>query len=254
MANDIGDSHNPARRLLSLLEAAVKTKANSQIEGWCKVFGIEEVSDEAAVRKLVMVYDLLDEARSLIESLNLPDPTVYYQSFDALLPALDLKRLGANWSEIVNRLKEPSTLIGLRFVATKLDEDFVEIRIPDETLNALQDNVRGMYQSVCEMQDLDHTLRLYVLDALDSLLAAIKNYEIRGSEALFEAIDQAIGTAVRLDVKQADGQRPKVVDQLLRLAKGACIVANAGTRVVKAGNRFLHSAESMQENIDKLLN
>ncbi|MEU2004638.1 hypothetical protein ACH47B_26920 [Rhodococcus sp. NPDC019627] len=96
----------------------------------------------------------------------------------------------------VQQLYSSNDIIYLEACGNLLGRARIEPRIAPETLDDLWQKTQDLRDDLFNAEDLPADLKSFMLDQLEGILRAFREFIIRGPEALAEAINQAVGATV----------------------------------------------------------
>jgi hypothetical protein len=88
-------------------------------------------------------------------------------------------------------------IVALQACSPILSRAQLEPRIEQEALDDLRQSVDELYEEIVDATALPPKLLSFLLDQLDLIRRALREYAIRGAQALNEALDQSVGAYLR---------------------------------------------------------
>ncbi|MBF6238245.1 hypothetical protein IU474_14390 [Nocardia otitidiscaviarum] len=117
----------------------------------------------------------------------------------------------------------------LRFCSSVLSRAKLEARVTEEQLHQLAQQVDELHMEVVEATAVPLELRTFLLEQLDRVRIALREYRIRGAEALRDVIERVVGSCVvRADITSTDDEESaSFLLKLRKIVVGVGIVAGA---------------------------
>lgn len=198
---------------------------------WAIAFGVPAEDTLAVTKSIADFLEQIERAKEEIRSIPDIDHQLYLDSFVAIEAIVRIDQLAQSPAQQIQKLKEKSTLQGLRFCAERLSKVYTETE-PDaealsELISSIDELIARLRSKDCEIS-LD--LRRLVIHHLDQIRRKLITYEIGGAEGVAEVVDAAYGSILRnkdqFRVDYEDSQEE--VDGFMGvLHKSEAIIANA---------------------------
>jgi hypothetical protein len=208
---------------------AVGSDKLNAVDVWSNVFEIEATGDDRlfeVTRRMALLRNQLRHAQDDTDA-HKPRPEKYQKLFESLFSAMRPGSLVHGWRGSAQHLTD-DVMEALDRLAWELP---TEEHLPSkESLKKLLENLDGMRRDVSDW-DLSPDLRRFVLQQLDSIVTAIRDYDIEGSVALRRAVERALWDLARFT--SADG--PTAQDDARAIERLKGIVAGVAAFGVAAG-------------------
>lgn len=189
MAHD----NNPAGRLLKLLREGTRiTPSTVASDAWATLLNVSPNDKSTFLRRLATVYELPALVRSSVEGVPNIDQEVYLARLPQIAKALQQHQTNAAWGSFVKSIKA-ETLESLRFCDELLSRECPDKRVDTDELGPLLEDVRSLLSEVIA-NDIDHTLKQYMLKHLHMVERAIEDYQLFGTGPLERAVEATIGS------------------------------------------------------------
>lgn len=109
----------------------------------------------------------------------------------------------------------------------------LEPRIDPSTIENLREQTQELHEALLQADSLPADLRTFMLDHLDRILRALREFALRGSAALRDAFDQTVGSLVTTGMLQGERTRdPQTKSWVDRFRN---VLAAVGVAVTVAG-------------------
>lgn len=182
---------NSAYRLHQILKKGMEHGNNEKTKDVWK--SILEVDDDFSVfSKICAVQSLIEET---VCTFEMHDPE-NYKEYLAWLPhienAFNKQDLSGNWQTFRSAVS-PSTLSMLFTSASALNGFTGYTKVTNEDLSSLRENTNKLIDEI-QKSSLDPDIQLFILRHLYSILKALDDYQIKGSDYLIEKIERATGS------------------------------------------------------------
>ena len=188
--------NNPAARLYGLLFEARRKQQESKVrEIWAELFGVDATNTTAVLEVHTDLLRLIADARAAVASLDDVDGPLYMRPFDQIEKAFANANLEIKWKQLRDQIDD-TTMARLELVAETLGRMAPERLADEDELVALQAEVEALYESVVASK-LEQQLKSVVLEALDSILRAVRTYEIFGIRGLVDALTRSAGIVLQ---------------------------------------------------------
>jgi hypothetical protein len=184
---------NPAARLLAVVEAMRKVKDGERTENaWARVFELDEpVPASYILQRVGTVLALPQEVRDAVESLLSDNAEHYLRWARPVERAFALgARLDAPWKEVRELLRQPE-VNDLKFCELALAPLLTREVVSPKVLGDLHGEILDLLSSVNRV-GLDEELRLFLVQHLLAMEAAIAASRFRGTAAIDDAASKMI--------------------------------------------------------------
>lgn len=190
--------NNTAARLATVLEQIRSAPERSQVKAlMTSIFGTETDADfaEALSYFCQMPGEIERQVRALDEDEI--DVEFFLQWVPSVNTAFD--RLWAFNSIIqpVQQSYSETDIMNLRACSQTLHRERCEPRIAQSQIDDLRQQVEELIDALHSSTDLPAELKICLIEQLDKVLMALRQYSIRGPRGLNAAVDTATGAAVR---------------------------------------------------------
>lgn len=202
-------SNNPASRLYELLKNARGMGQDKPIrEVWATVAGISPSDYPRVLRFVADLIILSQEAKGAIENLENVDHDIYLSPFKNVEQALARINLDDRWESFSRYLDEP-TMVSLSFCADTLSRSSSNGLIPNEELDSLLLDIEQVLEQIINLE-LPDELRMFLVEHLEQMRAAVLSYRIFGNEGLRRALESVLGATI---LNQEAIKRNMVIDE-----------------------------------------
>ncbi|MEU3015616.1 hypothetical protein [Nocardia asteroides] len=191
--------NNPATRLANILQNLLSQSSNKAIgRSLRNVFG-----DPADAQFYVMLGELhalpaevdrLVRVHADTEHHEVEDLLSWRAQVDAALSAA--QNLGNPTHAVVNYIKSED-IKSLKFCGSVLSAANVEGRVDETVLAELRTQVDELYNEVQADSKIPADLRTFICNQLDRIRRALREFTIRGPQALNDALNEVAGAVVR---------------------------------------------------------
>jgi len=211
---------NALRKLEKLLTEAVATGNQKQSCGsiLLKATGTESIS------RLIEFYELLSKAEQEAKSIrNKPNLDRYLKILDGLYQHFITQHIwGAPWSVFYNYIEEKNLLTTLDSLADFYHNQNPKIFLEKEFLGELDSEFNLLLNDISE-SDLSKNLKRFLTIQIESILRAIRRYDIDGTEGLEKATKVVITELMMIEnkLKDEDKKNPivkKIISTTIGLA------------------------------------
>jgi hypothetical protein len=190
------EKFNAARRVRNILQAArsVQNPDQSALSAWSKVLGTEREPGTSLFETVRLLGLLTKEAEKVqleLAQMEL-DKDDYTHTFQFVFAVTMVTNLDVPWGQLVQQIT-PETLhqLGLFAQFSTVDEQVV----PAEDLANLKQDLDAFLAEVMD-NVTDDRLRAFVVKQIRIILRAIREYPIRGAEAIKDGDADFLGTIV----------------------------------------------------------
>ncbi len=179
---------DPAARLITILEAAVQTRAHtSYLQFWANAFGLDAKDVPAIYHNLALLQQLVDDVETGIKKApHITRPEQYLEPLTQLRGIIAQPNLQAPWQrqrELVSML-----INSLRFASERLQEYSPEPDLPPSELEAIHKQVADLIQRLHSSEKIPKALKLILFDLLNSVQRSIDEYRFRGIRGVREQL------------------------------------------------------------------
>ena len=145
------------------------------------------------IHRLTAILTLTDEAEQDLKAIDDLTRDLYLTPFTHIRNTISglLTNLHSEWSNYLAEFKKID-FRGLQFCSDVLSKVSIEQAIDATTLKDLLTDVDAFYQEVID-SDIHWETKHFILDRLDDIRTAIREYRIRGAEGLRECLGKTIG-------------------------------------------------------------
>ncbi len=216
---------------------------------------MKRVFGEPSTRQLYLMIGELHALPEQIESLILEHADEDHYEISDLLSwrtavgtALSAAHaLGNPTSTMVKHYKSEH-IAGLKFCGGVLSSAGIERRTDPEVLDDLYSRTNDLYIEVMQDSQIPSDLRTFICDQLDRIRLALREFTIRGPEALDEALNQIAGAVVRNQRIAADANETSqtflerlgaILDLGEKIVNTAKTIGEATPAIVTAGGVLL---------------
>jgi hypothetical protein len=184
----------PVGRLHNLLQAALQQSEQKSIrQVWAAVLGIPENDHAAILFGIAETIILVREAKEAISRLEGVNTELYLKPFPQIERVFSNSNLDRPWNSARSPL-DAATMYGLQIGSDAVSRVAPEPALTPDDLTAIQEKVDALYDQVIAA-DLPQQLRSIVLERLDEIRRALKNYLLWGTKGLARAVERAAGAA-----------------------------------------------------------
>jgi hypothetical protein len=186
---------NPARRLYNILADTSATEGRGKhFRNYLAAkLGGDEKNDLDMFRKLLGVYDLVALTDRRLSTMKHHKRDTYASCIKPIVTTLQHMQLNSPAHQIHQQLGTgPLNILDLASEA--LDEEQPELLIEQTALDALYADAEQLEAKI-ESAGLPTELRVLLVNSIDRIKAAIRNYTLGGAEGLDRAIKEAYGAA-----------------------------------------------------------
>ncbi len=190
--------NNPAEQLLAILknfnEIAPHNRGAPLLKTWGKVLGAGELDFSERFAQLQF---LVEDIKRLIEAddgiLKKDRYLAWYPLFSSFLSTAHL----LNGTEQIAGHFEPNRTIfhTLEFCSEALSKSFGTDNIAEEDLNEISQLVDELYATAKD-ELKDPALKTVIMELVEGIRQALRQYEIRGSQGIQEALERLAGSII----------------------------------------------------------
>jgi hypothetical protein len=212
------DINNPAGRYYEILRLA-KTKGDKLLirQMWAQILSEDENDDSAITKKVIEVYQLGEEVKSLISMTEGVNKELYLSSFPQIEKAIFPLNLNSTWEAQKKQLND-GVMTRLQFCSELLSSIYTEEQLQEEDLEQVTKLIEELFNSVLK-SSLDGEIRLTLLEEVERLRTALSMYQIKGAKGLKLSLQSTIGMVVANQAEWAGvaNSDPDVIERLRKL-------------------------------------
>ena len=212
------DINNPAGRYYEILRLAKAKGDDLKIrQMWAQVLLEDEADDSAITKKIIEVYQLGEEVKSLVSISEGVNKELYLSSFPQIEKAIFPLNLNTTWKAQKQYLND-GVMTRLQFCSELLSSIYTEEQLQKEDLAQVTKLIEELFNSVLK-SSLDGGIRLTLLEEVERLRAAISMYKIKGAKGLKQSLQSTIGMIVANQTELSDVaiSNPDVIERLGKL-------------------------------------
>lgn|GEM_PF-1654781 len=212
------DTNNPAGRYYEILRAAKGKGDDLKVrQMWSQVLGEDEKNDSAITRKVIEVYQLGEEVKSLIGINESVNKELYLSSFPQIERAIFPLNLNATWKAQKQQLND-GVMTRLQFCSELLSSIYREEQLQDEDLDQVTKLIEELFDSVLS-SSLDGGIRITLLEEIERLRSALSMYKINGAKGLKHSLQSTIGMVVanQAELSNVASSEPDIIERLGKL-------------------------------------
>ncbi|MFD6057785.1 hypothetical protein [Rhodococcus wratislaviensis] len=236
---------NPAERLATIFQRILASDRNNPTKHVIASI-LETSGDVSLARSLSYVFALPDKIVDALRSLELEEDDLQWH-LGWLPPAqralTDLWQFNAAIHNVQQHFS-PTDLVNLESANRLLRREKFERRIEEAQLDSLGEKVRELHDALVAAADIPDDLKLFMLDQLDQIARALREFRIRGPEALTEALDSVVGAIYRVSSSRPGAVTPETrtwFQKLRTVVADLALVVGLGAAVLQLPANF-HSA------------
>lgn len=242
------ESQNPTQRLYDMLVLAKSKATTGSIrEVWAQVFGVDRKDTMAIFYNIFLLYQAFDWTERQVEKAGFKRKEIYTRNFKKIRNALSMGNIDQNGGPLGQMLTD-ETMADLLHCADRLSDIESESLLNTAELQELVSEVDGLFR-LFEAAEIDGELKTAILDLLETARQLLADYRIRGSAAIKEIIELALG---KLMTKRAAFAKEKqnsavktFVQWLLKLDKLYDKLTKYGPLLQGASRLLLEQAEKL---------
>ena len=181
-------STDPAARLITILQAAVQTRAHtSYLQFWATAFTLDAKNVPAIYDNIALLQQLVDDVEAGIKKApHITRPEQYLEPLTQLRAIIAQPNLQAQW----HQQRELLSMIinSLRFASERLQEYSPEPELPPSELEAIHKQVTDLIQKLHSSETIPKALKLILFDLLNAVQRSINEYRFRGIRGVREQL------------------------------------------------------------------
>lgn len=212
------DINNPAGRYYEFLRRAKGKQDDLKVrQVWAQVLSEEESDDSAITKKVIELYQLGEEVKSLIRMSEGVNEELYLSSFPQIEKAIFPLNLNSVWKPQKQQLTD-GVLTRLQFCSEFLSSIYTEEQLQKEDLDQITTLIEQLFASVID-SSLEGGIRLTLLEEIERLRTALSMYKIKGAKGLKQSLQSTIGMVVanQADLTKAAKSDADVIERLGQL-------------------------------------
>jgi uncharacterized protein (UPF0262 family) len=190
-------SSNPAARLVQLIDVAMASVREPQSEPvkqvWDRALGTEN-DDAKFLDRYAFVMRLPSRIRVQVGKLQNVNQALLLENLGHVESAFQVP-LSAPWNEFIGHLNN-TVMFNLRVISDSLDRSGLEPLITHDDLAQLVLELDQLRVQIDVAEDIDATLRTFLMSQVNRMRQVIKDYHLLGAEALRNSAEQTIGAIV----------------------------------------------------------
>ena len=166
------DINNPAGRLYEILRQAKSRGDDVKVrQVWAQVLDEDEKDDSAITKKVIEVYQLGEEVKSLIKMNDGVNTELYLSSFPQIERAIFPLNLNTTWKAQKQQLND-GVMTRLQFCSELLSSIYTEEQLEKEDLEKVSNLIEELFESVWD-SSLEDGVRLDLLEEIERLQAEL---------------------------------------------------------------------------------
>ena len=140
---------NPASRLHTLLGALLQGDPKERVlDTWARVLDVTERHDIEVPRRLVLLNDLLDDAEQSIKLNPTLNHKIYLSCFPQVRTVSSPLHIQTSREKVIVPHLTPEVMARLEFCAEALQQDWSEVEITPDDLQAISNDLNALVESV----------------------------------------------------------------------------------------------------------
>lgn len=185
---------NPARRLVTILEAGKKLRGDAPCKAaWADLLGVDQNSHELLAR-MAKVMELPSLAFQVLTDADPSEADNCAHWIAQLNNAFSQQNLSANWSTFIGQI-DGHSIRYLKMHAKILGMGSNRKAIDPAELGKVRAELEGILTEVLASEEIALAPKKYLVRNLRKLITAIDEFHLTGSEAIFDAIEVLVGHA-----------------------------------------------------------
>lgn len=210
--------NNPAGRYYEILRKAKSKGDDLKVrQMWAQVLDEDESDDSAITRKVIEVYQLGEQVKSLVSMGEGVNKELYLSSFPQIERAIFPLNLNTTWKAQKQQLND-GVMTRLQFCSELLSSIYNEEQLEDEDLAQVAKLIDELFNSVLN-SSLEGGIRITLLEEIERLRAALSMYQINGAKGLKQSLQSTIGMVVanQTELSNVADSEPDVIERLGKL-------------------------------------
>lgn len=250
-------SNNPAGRLNDLITKmrGVRTEKNlnnqrknvTVAEAWSEILAIEIDDRSVLLSRLSRVVRLPQQVQDAVRAQESLDPNLYLEWVGPVQQALSVMNLDSPWKGVIAHL-DPAKLRSLVFCSDQLSKINPESVSDPKHLEELNSLVNQSIDSLIQNTSLPDYLRVFMLEKLYLLEAAIIDYQFLGASPLVEVFESTVGACALnpnlYTYSCQDGSGQSFWDSMSKLHIVVSLLGNGQRLLVSSAKPITHFLES----------
>jgi hypothetical protein len=229
---------------------------NTFVGAWAAALGISEkdgLSQLASVAAaLVQLRQQLEQVRGLARAAGVP-PELWQDALQRAENCLGLSNLSGGINQAQIQSDFATALVALAWLAAMLPA--TENAVPAEELDAILSMINDLEERIRKGR-LSDDAKLFLFAQLDILRRAVREYELRGAQALRVAVYHVDGNLQDAGARAAppdSSEELRGLAKLRRRVKRAADAAVTSERALSAGHKLLQTGVQIAQQIGGLL-
>jgi len=236
MSND----NNPAGRLVSILRAA-KAKGQDQNPArqvWADLLGVEQNNLPQLLVQLGHLIELPELIRKEISRHEDIDQAIFLKWLPKVQKSFSNINLTASFKNFMNPIDE-AALDGLDFCSDLLSRRKPEKTLDQKELDSIYKDVSVLIDDILD-SDTNQYLKQFMLEKLDDVIQAIRNYKIRGAKPIEKAVESTLGSIVTHKGIYEETKKSKNGSRFWKLLARVAIVVNIVAGSIQIGETAIN--------------
>jgi hypothetical protein len=235
------DGNNPAARVHSVLRHVKDTGAKYIIDGFANIFGVKPDEHGEVFRKLGLLSLELDQTELRLREIdNQYYLDIYLKALPRLRKIFSFQNFQIPWDQFRNGYIFEDDLKTLEFCSAILSTHSPEDVLREDELKSLLEQVNSLWDEVLG-SSLEKELKTKILDCLDQIRQAIRDYQILGTAG----VERALSTGIVLVVitQHAKSNDPETLKKFWNLIKKATALIKFAKLLAPYASRFMRLLE-----------
>jgi hypothetical protein len=235
------DDNNPAARVYSVLRKVKDTGAKHVIDGFANVFGVSPDEHGEIFRKLGLLSLELDELSLRLQEIgNQHYLDIYLKTLPRLKKIFAFQNFLIPWDQYRSGYLFEDDLKTLEFCSAILSTHSPEQVLGEDELKSLLEEVNALWNEVLS-SGLEKELKTKILDCLDQIRQAIRDYQILGTAG----VERALSTGIVLVVitQHAKSNDSETLKKFWDFIKKASALIKFAKLLAPYASRFLKLLE-----------
>jgi hypothetical protein len=232
------EKFNAARRVRNILSTARKQdEKGSTLNAWGSTFQTLDLPNPQfeTFRLLQLLIEQVDNLAIEVEDFGL-DRSDYQVTFNSLYNILKITNLDTPWQHYQRNITdEVIRQLGMFAQWSQIDEPMV----PVEDIAQLKEDLQRFQHEVLQ-SDIDERLRAFVLKQIRTILGALREYPIRGEEAIEDGDTTLLATFISEHELLREHKGEEVVEETMSMWERM-------TNLLPWGNFFINLARILMD-------
>jgi hypothetical protein len=223
---------NAAARLWHVLDTANSLGGGQTHAQLGKAFGLDTSDGTETVRRLLTAIDAVDEIDARIRRIPGEDHDLYLHSLPKIKRAFIAGIQNYDFNQWKSGHLSHDIIKPLLYCANLLSKYYGEDELEKAELTKLLDRVTELHQSVLQ-SSLNSTVKDRILESLEDIRKALKEYDIKGIHALSKALSTATGeiSLHKAEFKKAsEGKDGNAVNDFLKVVVSLYAMISLATK------------------------